>query len=734
MMKWPESTSFNFKQLAAFGATACALLLGASAQAGERFEPSTVEVPSGSFLMGCVSGQQCQSDEQPVHRVQIGTFRIGTHEVTFDQWDACVNDGGCSHRPESRTGRGDRPVTNVGWRDIQEYLAWLGKRTGKPYRLPSEAEWEYAARAGTTTLYSFGDDISSSRASYISDAPRAVGSFVPNTWGLYDMHGNVWEVLDDCWNDSYRDAPTDGSAWTAGDCSKRVVRSGAFNDDPDKLRSANRYGDGDNVRDGVTGFRVALGGSNPAPNYVRASGTGEVIKPEMVYIPGGDYNMGCRPGNDCQDDEQPVHRVNVASFEMGRYEVTFEEWDACYNDGGCSHRPDDRWGRGRMPVHNVGWRDAQEFIAWLNARTGHNYRLPSEAEWEYAARAGTEGAYSFGSTINTDLAQYDSNQAKQVGSFAPNPWGLYDMHGNLWEVLEDCWNENYQGAPNDGSAWTDGDCSKRVVRSGAFNDDADKLRSANRYGDGDNVRDPLTGLRLARSVNEGSSSGGVIEPDMARIAGGSFYMGCRDGNQCEPDEKPVRRVSVQAFEMARHELTFAEWDACVADGGCSHRPEDRWGRDRQPVINVSWRDVQEYLAWINSKTGKNYRLLSEAEWEYATRAGSESMFTFGNSISTSRANYDSGAGTKPVGSFPPNAWGLYDVHGNVWEVLDDCWNESYNGAPSDGSAWMSGDCNKRVVRSGAWNDDPDKLRSANRYGDGDDVRDALTGVRLGRSL
>ena len=155
-------------------------------------------------------------------------------------------------------------------------------------------------------------------------------------------------------------------------------------------------------------------------------------------------------------------------------------------------------------------------------------------------------------------------------------------------------------------------------------------------------------------------------------------------------------------------MTFDEWDACVADGGCNgYQPSDEgWGRGRRPVINVSWDDAKAYVAWLSNKTGKTYRLLSEAEREYVTRAGTTTPFWWGSSISTSQANYDGtntyGSGVKgefrhetlPVDSFQPNPWGLYQVHGNVWEWVEDCYHESYAGAPSDGSAWTFEDCSR----------------------------------------
>jgi formylglycine-generating enzyme required for sulfatase activity len=221
-------------------------------------------------------------------------------------------------------------------------------------------------------------------------------------------------------------------------------------------------------------------------------------------------------------------------------------------------------------------------------------------------------------------------------------------------------------------------------------------------------------------------------PEMVVVPAGSFTMGS-PANEIERynHEGPQHVVTFsRQLAVGRFALTFDEWDACAADGGCKgYKPSDQgWGRERRPVINVSWDDAKEYAAWLSRKTGKTYRLLSEAEREYVTRAGTTTPFWWGSSISTSQANYNGrftyGGGaqgefrqkTLPVDSFQPNPWGLYQVHGNVWNWLEDCWNESYQGAPSDGSAWTSGDCSKRVVRGGSWSSDPQLLRSAFRYG------------------
>ena len=225
--------------------------------------------------------------------------------------------------------------------------------------------------------------------------------------------------------------------------------------------------------------------------------------------------------------------------------------------------------------------------------------------------------------------------------------------------------------------------------------------------------------------------------EMVSIPGGTFRMGDLSGDG-DDDELPVHTVTVPDFRMGKYEVTFSQWDSCVADGGCGgYYPDDEgWGRGNRPVINVSWDDAQLFIDWLNDKTGGNFRLPTEAEWEYAAKAGSTTLYSWGNNIGHNLANCD-GCGsrwdddrTAPVGSFSANAWGLHDMHGNVWEWVHDCWNDSYVGAPTDGSAWTQGGCGQRVARSAAWLNTLGGLRSANRSGDTRSGRFSGQGFRL----
>ena len=232
-------------------------------------------------------------------------------------------------------------------------------------------------------------------------------------------------------------------------------------------------------------------------------------------------------------------------------------------------------------------------------------------------------------------------------------------------------------------------------------------------------------------------------PQMVVVPAGRFRMGCVSGQGCFDDEKPVRQVRIRRpFALSVHEVTFAEWDACVSAGGCGgYRPNDAgWGRENRPVMNVSWNDTRSYVSWLSRRTGKTYRLPSESEWEYAARAGSTTKYSWGNEVVRNRANCD-GCGslwdrqrTAPVVSFPANAFGLHDMHGNVWEWVEDCWNNSYARAPKHGGAWLSGECAARVLRGGSWNIEPRSLRAANRFRFTTGNRYYNSGFRVARTL
>ena len=234
--------------------------------------------------------------------------------------------------------------------------------------------------------------------------------------------------------------------------------------------------------------------------------------PEMVIVPAGSFTMGSPlDEKERYDDEGPQHKVTISKpFAAGKFVVTFDEWDACVSGGGCKGNPspgDQGWGKGRRPVIHVKWDDAQEYVNWLSRKTRKKYRLLSEAEWEYAARAGTRTRYFWGDSLGRNNAncndcgsEWDNKQTAEVGQFQPNGFGLYDMAGNVCQRTDDCWNGNYNSAPDDGSARTTGDCGRRVLRGGSWADSPRFPRAAARDGAlWDSIRGGFIGFRVART-------------------------------------------------------------------------------------------------------------------------------------------------------------------------------------------------------------------------------------------
>jgi formylglycine-generating enzyme required for sulfatase activity len=231
--------------------------------------PPMVVVPAGSFMMGSPASEAGRGDDEgPLRQVAVTSFELGKTEITQGQWKAVMG----SNPSEFKTCGDDCPVENVSWDDAQAFIRKLNEQTGRRYRLPSEAEWEYAARAGSTTAYAWGATASHEHANYGKDAccdglasgkdrwvnTSPVGQFAPNAFGLYDMHGNVWEWVQDVWHGDYRGAPSDGTAWLAGgEQARRVLRGGSWYFIPQVLRSAYRYGYSPDFRDNDTGFRIA---------------------------------------------------------------------------------------------------------------------------------------------------------------------------------------------------------------------------------------------------------------------------------------------------------------------------------------------------------------------------------------------------------------------------------------------------------------------------------------------
>ena len=433
------------------------------------------------------------------------------------------------------------PVTNVSWEDCQDFIKKLNAKTDGGYRLPSEAEWEYACRAGTSTPYSFGNKITPKDAHYSASTsnilkPVSVGSYKPNAFGLYDMHGNLMEWCEDRKVAYPSGTVTDPKGPETG--TFRVLRGGSFHRDESVARSSNREDSESTRQTFFTGFRLAKTADLKAEGSPLTSTTknllvapfteakakearkevakilqkeveektdlGKGIKLEMVLIPAGKFIMGSPPSEKSENlnlyDDEQQHKVTLTKpYYMGKYEVTQEQWESV-----MGNNPSETKGA-KLPVTNVSWDDCQEFIKKLNEKTNCGFRLPTEAEWEYACRAGTTTAYSFGDEITPLNANYSASKIGKpisVGSYKPNAFGLYDMHGNVWEWCEDY----YAGYPAEAVTDPKGPALRpgreHVLRGGSFNYWGGVARSSDRGHDvsrNPNWRNNYNGFRLART-------------------------------------------------------------------------------------------------------------------------------------------------------------------------------------------------------------------------------------------
>jgi formylglycine-generating enzyme required for sulfatase activity len=439
-------------------------------------------IPAGSFTMGSPSSESQRSSDETGHPVMLTKpFYCGKFEVTQGQWEQVMGS-----KPSNFKNVGnDAPVESVSWDDCQAFVKRLCQIEGVPegtYRLLTEAEWEYACRAGTQTAFCYGNDLDSSRANFDGDYPYgsgrkgtdrrttvAVGSFRPNAWGLYDMHGNVWEWCQDWYEDYSSGSVTDPLGPASGD--DRVRRGGSWfiHGGGWICRSAFRSRSLPGGRGNDLGLRLARTTpsgqpSDTSPVVAEPKPTGDAVQTpglvagkdwvvpdlgmEMVYVEPGSFQMGSDSGD---SDEKPVHTVRISrAFWMGKYEVTQSQYQALTGTNPSSFKGLS------LPVESVSWNDAVAFCRTLTDRErkagrlpqGYAYRLPTEAEWEYAARGGSKsrGFEYAGSGSFDEVAWHSGNSGSKThpaGQKKPNELGLYDMSGNVWEWCHDSHDAGY---------------------------------------------------------------------------------------------------------------------------------------------------------------------------------------------------------------------------------------------------------------------------------------------------
>jgi len=491
---------------------------------------------------------------------------------------------------------------------------------------------------------------------------------------------------------------------------------------------------------------------------------------ELVTIPPGKFMMGSNSG---PGDERPVHKVTINhNLEIGKTEVTVAQFQAFVEATGykteaetgrgawhcpCPDKlgssPDLSWKNpgfdqgANHPAACVTYRDANAFCRWLSQQTGQHFRLPTEAEWEYACRAGTTGDYAGDVRQMAWFDMTSQGQTKPVAQKNPNPWGLYDMQGNVWEWCQDIYRWHYANAPSDGSANTNTDlpteaASRRVLRGGAWCRPGTSCRSSFRYPAHPAFRECGSGFRIVRCKKAPVTKADVtavpakksrkpaghngkqpsaltlavdgIEFDFVRIEAGTFTMGSPNvyvdvANMTY--ELPAHKVTIDySYYMQTTEVTLEQFDlfaeatgyvtdaekkgwALHGDKGWRHEILSDWRfcgftqTEAEPVTHISWYDAIAFCRWLSEKTGRDIRLPTEAEWEYACRAATTGDYA-GTLDKMAWCRWNSVDRTHPVARKKPNAWGLYDMHGNVWEWVQDLWHDDCNGAPTDGSAWL----------------------------------------------
>lgn len=448
-----------------------------------------VSVEGGAFYMGG-TGSAATDNEKPLHSEYVSSFLIGKTEVTQELWMAVMGSN------PSYT-KGDKlPVENVSWNDCKEFVDALNKLTGNNFRLPTEAEWEYAARGGKEThgyVYS-GSNNPTDVAWYDTNSggkTHAVATKYSNELGIYDMSGNVYEWTSSPWRYNYDSAENER---------QRVRRGGSFLIGSNSCRVSHRDTHTLYFKGSYIGLRLALSkrqastasgvtSKSDVSYAVTTVGTRYSVKGvkfEMINVKGGSFRMG-NDASDAKSVEKPVHEETVSSFQIGKTEVTQALWKAIMGSNPSRFEGDD------LPVENVTWNDCQEFVKKISQLTGMNFRLPTEVEWEYAARGGASSrAYKYsGSNSVDDVAWYFGNTGGKtyvVSSKSPNNLGLYDMSGNVWEWTSSPWCADYSSSK---------DYTKRVRRGGSSLSYDWATRVTLRFGEDLTFKYEDLGLRLA---------------------------------------------------------------------------------------------------------------------------------------------------------------------------------------------------------------------------------------------
>ena len=502
-----------------------------------------VEVKGGTFTMGATREQvsDANEDEKPSHQVTLSPYYIGQTEVTQALWQAVMGSNPSYFTRENgyKTDL-QRPVENVSWDDCQAFINRLNSLTGQNFKLPTEAQWEFAARGGNKSRgykYSGSNEFYDVTNHLVSETVK-VGTMRANELGLYDMSGNVWEWCQDWYGDYYySDSHTDPIGPDTG--TRRVYRGGGccmFLYSPEKTcRVSYRTGGGPGFRDYALGLRLALNtreaiDTRPSrPVIGNKTFTIGDVSFTMVAVQGGVFTMGATSEQEFSalSNEKPKHQVTLSDYYIGKTEVTQELWLAVMGTN-----PSRFTGFLTRPVENVSWNDCQTFIRKLNSLTGQCFRLPTEAQWEFAARGGNKrrSCMFSGSPMLSDVAWYADNsynETHDVGTKRANELDIYDMSGNVEEWCFDIYGHYSSVSQTDPHGSQKDDSQERVIRGGSYSDSEERgqCRVSYRTKASPALRSCDIGFRLAlSSFKESNHKQEIYTPQQSNSPYVCFYV------------------------------------------------------------------------------------------------------------------------------------------------------------------------------------------------------------------
>ncbi len=772
-------------------------------KAGERWDGNSLKMafrwcPAGRFTMGSPKSEPGrEEDEDQVSVTLTKGFWLAETELTQGQWKAVMESQPWKDGEHKVKEGANYPATYVSWDDALKYCAELTKReraqgrlpAGWKFDLPTEAQWEYACRASTTTIFAFGDD-GSKLSQYawwgaVSGGNTKAETYAhqaalkkPNAWGLYDMHGNVEEWCRD-WYQKELPGGTDPEVDLGYN---RTFRGGNWVEFAWFCRSAfRRKGAPPASRIMFLGLRPAIVPSapekaepKPTPRSTVASLTsakkaGERwnrngLKIAFRWCPAGRFTMGSPNSEKDRAAEDQVSVTLTHGFWLAETELTQGQWKALTETSPWSGFEDIKEGA-NYPVTCVCWDDAVKFCAELTKReraagrlpNDWKYDLPTEAQWEYACRAGAATAYAFGDDASKlgEYAWFDKNgkaagedYAHPVALKKANAWGLHDMHGNVCEWCRDWFQYRLSGGTDPKAAVA----SDRVTRGGCWNGRASSCRSACRSMLAPVLSGIILGLRPAivpvtqEKPELKSMRRSTVTPlTSAKKAGerwnrnglkmafrwcpaGRFTMGSPKSEPGRDEcEDQVSVTLTHGFWLAETELTQAQWNTVMGTTPWHGKENVKEGAN-YPATYVGWRNAAvEYCSKLTKReqaAGRlpidwKYDLPTEAQWEYACRAGAATAYGFGDDASklSEYAWFDQNAKAAGEGYAhrvalkKPNAWGLYDMHGNVEEWCRDWFQFDLPGG-SDPEGAVGG---LRMIRGGDWDCSAGRCRSADRW-------------------